>query len=93
MESNGWVGLQLKVYVRVRTLVDQAEMVAKGLKHAGTGYIESTLAGGSMLLKDLGLSEDDANELIEDFQQNDYALIRASYAEVEKNSDADQMTH
>ncbi len=75
---------QLKVYVRVRTLVDQAEMVAKGIKHAGTGYIESTLIRGSMLLKDLGLSEDEANELVDEFQQNDYALIRASYAEVEK---------
>jgi hypothetical protein len=37
-----------------------------------------------MLLKDLGLSEDDVDELVKDFQQNDYALIRAGYAEAEK---------
>jgi monovalent cation:proton antiporter-2 (CPA2) family protein len=74
----------LDVYVRVRTLADQVELVAKGIKHAGTGYIESTLVRGSMLLKDLGLSEDDVDELVKDFQQNDYALIRAAYAEAEK---------
>ena len=74
----------LDVYVRVRTLADQVELVAKGIKHAGTGYIESTLVRGSMLLKDLGLSEDDVDELVKDFQENDYALIRAAYAEVEK---------
>ncbi len=74
----------LDVYVRVRTLADQAELVAKGIKHAGTGYIESTLVRGSMLLKDLGVSEDDVSELVNDFQQNDYALIRTAYAEVEQ---------
>jgi hypothetical protein len=29
------------------------------------------------------VSEDDVSELVNDFQQNDYALIRAAYAEVE----------
>jgi hypothetical protein len=73
----------LDVYVRVRMLADQSELVAKGIRHAGTGYIESTLVRGSMLLKDLGMSEDDVSELVKDFQKNDYALIRAAYAEVE----------
>ena len=35
------------------------------------------------LMADNGF-EDEANELVDEFQQNDYALIRASYAEVEK---------
>ena len=74
----------LDVYVRVRTLADQDELAAKGIKHAGTGYIESTLVRGGMLLKDLGVSEDDVSEMVEEFQQNDYALVRAGYAEVEK---------
>jgi glutathione-regulated potassium-efflux system protein KefB len=74
----------LDVYIRVRTLADQAELVAKGIQHARTGYIESTLARGGMLLKDLGLPEDDTDELVKDFRQNDYALIRAAYAEIEK---------
>lgn len=39
---------------------------------------------GSMLLKDLGVSENDANELVNDFQQNDYALVRAGNAQAEK---------
>jgi len=73
----------LAIYVRVRRLPDQNELVAKGIRHAGTGYIESALVGGSMLLRDLGVSEDDVSELVNDFQQNDYALIRAAYAEVE----------
>ena len=74
----------LDVYVRVRTLRDQDELVAKGIKHAGTGYIESTLARGGMLLKDIGVSEDDVDELVKDFQDNQFALIRAAYAEGEK---------
>ena len=68
--------------MRVRTLADQAELSAKGIKHAGTGYIESTLVRGSMLLKDLGRSEDEVDDLIRDFQQDDYALIRNAYAQI-----------
>ncbi len=75
---------RLDVYVRVRTLGDQDELVAKGIKHAGTGYIESTLVRGSMLLNGLGVSEDDVSELVKELQHNDYALIRADYAAVEK---------
>ena len=71
----------LNVYVRVRTLGDQDELVAKGIMHAGTGHIESTLVRGSMLLKDLGVPEDDVTELINELHQNDYALIRAGDAE------------
>jgi glutathione-regulated potassium-efflux system protein KefB len=74
----------LDVYVRVRTLADQEELVAKGIRYAGTGYIESTLVRGGMLLKNLGVSEEDVSELVKALQHNDYALIRASYAEVEK---------
>jgi hypothetical protein len=68
----------------VRTLRDQDELVAKGIKYAGTGYIESTLVRGSMLLKGLGVSEENVSELVKQLQHDDYALIRAGYAEVEK---------
>jgi glutathione-regulated potassium-efflux system protein KefB len=74
----------LDVYVRVRTLGEQDQLVDKGIKHAGTGYIESTLIRGGMLLKNLGVSEDDVGELIKELQHNDYALVRAGYAEVDK---------
>ena len=74
----------LDVYVRVRTLRDQDELAAKGIRHAGTGYIESTLLRGGMLLKDLGGAEDHVSELVKELQHNDYALIRGGYAEVEK---------
>lgn len=70
----------LTLYVRVRTLADQNELVAKGVKHAGTGYIESTLARGGMLLTDLGASEQDVSELVSVLRDDDYALIRAAYA-------------
>ena len=63
----------------------EAELAAKGIM-AGTGYIESTLVRGSLLLKNLGLSEDDVDELVNDFQMNDYALVRAAYAEVEQQA-------
>ena len=75
---------QLDVHVRVRTLADQAALVAKGIKHVGTGYIESTLTRGGILLKDLGVSEEDVSELVSALRDNDYALIRAAYAETEK---------
>lgn len=74
----------LNIYVRVETLWEQAELVEKGIKNARTGYIESTLACGSLLLKDLGVSEGDTSELVKEIQQDDYALIRAGYMEVEK---------
>ncbi len=72
----------LPIYVRVRTLADQADLSARGIKHAGTGYIESTLVGGGMLLKDLGQSEEEVDDLVRGFQRDDYALIRNAYAEV-----------
>jgi glutathione-regulated potassium-efflux system protein KefB len=74
---------QLDVYVRVRTIADQDALVAKGIKHAGTGYIESTLARGGMLLQDLGVPEADVGELLSTLRRDDYALIRAAYAEGE----------
>ena len=70
----------LDVYVRVRSLAEQDELAAKGIKHAGTGYIESTLIRGGMLLKDLGVSEASVGELVEELQENDYALVRSGRA-------------
>ena len=66
--------------MHVRSLRDQDELVAKGIKHAGTGYIESTLLRGSMLLKGIGIPEADVQELVEDFQGDNYTLIRSAYA-------------
>ena len=74
----------LDVYVHVRSLRDQDELVAKGIKHAGTGYIESTLLQGSMLLKDIGIPEADVQELVEDCQRDNYTLIRSAYAKLKR---------
>jgi len=74
----------LDVFVHVRSLRDQDELVAKGIKHAGTGYIESTLLRGSMLLKGIGIPEADVQELVEDFQGDNYTLIRSAYAKPER---------
>ena len=71
----------LNVYVRVRSLGEQDKLVSKGIKKAATGYIESTLIRGSMLLKDLGVSEVDVNELVKAFRNDNYALVRAEYPE------------
>ena len=70
----------LNVYVRVNTLREQEKLVSRGIKKAGTGYIESTLVRGAMLLKDLGMSESDVNELVKAFQNDNYAMVRAEYA-------------
>jgi glutathione-regulated potassium-efflux system protein KefB len=71
---------KLNIYVRVRTLAEQDELVNKGIKHAGTGYIESTLTRGAVLLQDLGLSETDVGQLLGALRQNNYGLIRAAFA-------------
>ena len=74
----------LNIYVRVRTLKEQDKLVSRGIKKAGTGYIESTLVRGAMLLKDLGMPESDVNELVKAFQNDNYALVRAEYVVFEK---------
>jgi Trk K+ transport system NAD-binding subunit len=74
---------QLHIYVRVRTLGDQDELIAKGIKHAGTGYIESTLTWGGVLLKDLGISEDDVSQMVGALREDNYAPVRAAYAQFE----------
>ena len=71
----------LNLYVRVRSLREQDRLVLKGINKAATGYIESTLMRGAMLLKDLGMSEVDASELVKAFKNDNYALVRAGYAE------------
>ena len=71
----------LNVYVRVRSLGEQDKLVSKGIKKAATGYIESTLIRGALLLKDLGVSEVDVNELVKAFRNDNYALVRAEYPE------------
>jgi glutathione-regulated potassium-efflux system protein KefB len=71
----------LNIYVRVRSLREQDRLVSKGINKAATGYIESTLVRGAMLLKDLGVSEVDVSELVKAFKKDNYALVRAGYAE------------
>ncbi|WP_220718880.1 cation:proton antiporter domain-containing protein [Agarivorans litoreus] len=73
----------LKIYVRVRTLAEQRELVAKGITHAGTSYIESTLLRGSQLLKDIGMSEDSVVELVDGFKRDNYALVSKAFSELE----------
>jgi glutathione-regulated potassium-efflux system protein KefB len=70
----------LNVYVLVRTLAEQDELVGKGIKHAGTGYIESTLVRGGQLLTDLGTSESEVSQLVQALRQDNYALIRTAFA-------------
>ena len=74
----------LDIYVQVRSVRDQDELVAKGIKHAGTGYIESTLLRGSKLLKDMGMPEADVQDLVENFQRDNYTLIRSASAKLKR---------
>jgi hypothetical protein len=63
----------------VDSLAEQDELAARGIRHAGTGYIESTLTRGATLLQDLGLSQDDLGGLLEALRRDNYALIRSSF--------------
>ena len=67
---------QLNIYLRVPSLHDQDEMVAQGIKHATTSYIESTLLKGGQLLMDVGVSEADVAELTSSIRQNNYTILR-----------------
>ncbi len=71
----------LAVFVRVRTLGDQAELIAKGVHFAGAGYVESALLRGSALLKQVGVPQSDVDELIDSFRHDNYALIQTAEAE------------
>jgi glutathione-regulated potassium-efflux system protein KefB len=76
---------KLNIYVRVRTLAEQDELVSQGIKHAGTGYIESTLVRGEMLLEDLGVSRDDTGQLVEALRRDNYKLVRAAFTSAAKS--------
>jgi glutathione-regulated potassium-efflux system protein KefB len=69
----------LDVHVRVDTLIEQDELAAKGITHAGTGYIESTLNRGAKLLQDCGVPPDDLKSLLEALRRDNYAMVRSSF--------------
>ncbi len=71
----------LDVFVRARSLREQGELIARGIQHAGTAYIESTLFRGRALLTHLGMAEADVDELIENFRHDGYALLQTAQAE------------
>jgi glutathione-regulated potassium-efflux system protein KefB len=70
----------LNIHVRVRTLRQQDRLVEKGIKNAATGYIESTLIRGGLLLKDLGVPEADVDGLIKAFRKENYAMVKDEQA-------------
>ncbi|MGB5735581.1 MAG: NAD-binding protein, partial [Thiohalocapsa sp.] len=72
---------QLDVYVRLRTLRDQDELVSKGIKHAATSYIESTLARGGQLLKNLGVPEPEVDDVVGTLRKDNYSSVRAAYVD------------
>jgi glutathione-regulated potassium-efflux system protein KefB len=72
---------QLDVHVIVHTLMEQDELATRGIEQASTTYIEGTLVRGGQLLKNLGIAEADVIELVSTFRKDNYALIRANYAE------------
>lgn len=74
----------LDIYVHVHTLQDQSELASKGIKYASTGYIESTLVNGSMLLKGVGVPEDEVSEMVKAIQYDNYEIVRATYTKTMK---------
>ena len=72
---------QLDIYVRLRTLRDQDELVSKGIKHAATSYIESTLSRGGQMLKNLGVPEPEVDEVVGTLRKDNYSSVRAAYVD------------
>ena len=70
----------LDLYACVRSLEDQFELRERGIKHAGTTFIESTLFRGSSLLKQMGVSEADVDTLVAGLRADEHALIMEALA-------------
>jgi monovalent cation:proton antiporter-2 (CPA2) family protein len=69
----------LDIYARVQTLDEQQALRARGVKHAGTTYLESTLFRGEALLKNMGVAENQAKILIDSLRKDDYLLIKNAF--------------
>jgi voltage-gated potassium channel Kch len=69
----------LDIYARVQTLDEQQDLRARGVKHAGTTYLESTLFRGEALLKNMGVAESQAKILIDSLRKDDYQLIKNAF--------------
>jgi hypothetical protein len=69
---------------RADTLSDTTSVLIEGstIKAIAPNLDAPADAVGSILLKDLGMPEDDVAELIRAFQRTDYALVRAAYEKV-----------
>ena len=74
----------LDIYAQVNTIEDQTRLRAKGIKHAGTGFIESTLFRGGSLLKNMGVAEDQVTVLIDSLRKDDYALSQQALSAEDK---------
>jgi len=77
----------LDIYARVQTLDEQQALRARGVKHAGTTYLESTLFRGEALLKNMGVTESQAKILIDSLRKDDYQLIKDTFDKT-RNVDA-----
>jgi len=67
----------LNVFIRVQTFEEKDELGAQGIGNAVTGYIESTLVHGRLLLEGLDVSESEIEEVLTELRQDEYAAIRA----------------
>ena len=72
----------LDIYARVQSLDEQAYLRSMGIKHASTIFLESTLVRGESLLKEMGVTEEQAHTLVENLRKNDYELIKAAFSNV-----------
>ena len=67
---------ELRIHAQVSTLKDAADLHEKGIQSASAIFVESTLSMGKEMMKVFGVPEEQADELINEMQHNDYALIR-----------------
>jgi glutathione-regulated potassium-efflux system protein KefB len=71
---------ELRIHVRVATIQEEEFLRSKGIEHAGTVYLESTLFRGEELLKDLGVSEESAKTLVDNLRKDNFRELKGATA-------------
>lgn len=66
----------LPIQVLVRDLEESEAMLKLGVTHTAPTVVESSLVLGANTLMDLGVPRDDVDLLVENFRQDDYAVLR-----------------
>ncbi len=68
----------LPVQARARDLEHADRLLELGATHVALDVVDASLTFGERVLLDLGVPQDDVDELIENYRKNEYAALRRS---------------